>query len=154
MVILGSAAFIYTISIQSPHSINFTPYIHLSAAFSGFRLFDTVKFLHCTKELTWMEKRSEIQPACCALNDMHGYEAVLPYREWGGGLFVIFTWLNVPETPYQEECLSSIFLSASILIFLSLHPPSTPSTLTCRIRDSVGLGVKPRRLYFGHLCRD
>lgn len=156
MVILAdSALFIPTTTIQSAHSINSIFYIHCSAFSQGFRLSGTVNSL-CTAQRCLPKWRRGFEFSPHAMHLMICVDMRL-YRPAESGERSPLIILPIAKWAYQDHCLSNSLLNASSsLTALSPHPNSTPSVLIQSVRDSnsVGLEVKPRKLYFGYMLSD
>ena len=94
-------------SIWSNNSINF--YQHWKDVLLVVTTRDN--FVHCTKVCTQVEERFE--STCCALNDVRGDEASSLWREWRGGLFVIFTDYNGPAV--TDTALAMLLFICSVM---------------------------------------
>ena len=81
-------------------------------------------FVHCTKVCIQVEERFE--STCCALNDICGDEASSPWREWRGGLFVIFTDYNGPAVPDTAFSNAVVQLLSYARLFFDPMDCSTP----------------------------
>ena len=94
-------------SIWSNNSINF--YQHWKDVLLVVTTRDNS--VHCTKVCTQVEERFE--STCCALNDVCGDEASSLWREWRGGLFVIFTDYNGPAV--TDTALAMLLFICSVM---------------------------------------